>query len=81
MPVPVTTCLQTSLRSSLSIYENMVSHGMSQHNHMQAHEREDRHRRTAEALSKVPSVCSVSQHDGRYNRCIKDLQRRRVSIS
>ena len=74
MPESVTTCLPSSLTPSLSVYENRNAHGMSQHNHMQAHEREERHRRTAEALSQV-LYCLLCQSTvlGRYSRCIKIL--------
>ena len=73
MPVPVTIGVQSSLASSLFVSENINAHSMSQHNVMQAHEREERHRRTAEALSKV-LYCLLCQSTilCRYNRCMKN---------
>ena len=53
MPVHVITSCQSSLMSSWSVYDGRNPHGMSQHYHMQAHERGVRHRRTAEALIQV----------------------------
>ena len=69
MPAPVTTCLQRSPTSSLSVCEIRNTHGMSHHKHMQAHEREERHRRTTEALTQVLYYLYQSTVLKYNNRC------------